>query len=52
MFEADFTRELIALGEADTLARREQVLQFLAAGPRREAAASGIATAAAGKSGK
>jgi hypothetical protein len=47
MFEADFTRELIALGEADTLARREQVLQFLTAEPGREAAATVTATAAA-----
>jgi NTE family protein len=32
IFEAAFTREMIALGEADTLARREEVLQFLGAG--------------------
>ena len=30
MFESDFTCELIALGEADTLARRDEVLRFLA----------------------
>jgi NTE family protein len=29
LFEAPFTRELMALGEADTLARREEVLGFL-----------------------
>lgn len=28
LFEADYTRELIALGEADTLARREEVRRF------------------------
>ena len=28
LFEAPFTRELIALGESDTLARRHEVLQF------------------------
>jgi NTE family protein len=28
LFEAPFTRELIALGEADTLARRDEVLAF------------------------
>ena len=33
MFESDFTREMIALGEADTLARREQVLGFFGGGP-------------------
>jgi len=29
LFEAPFTRELMALGEADTLARRDEVLSFL-----------------------
>lgn len=29
LFEADFTRDLMALGEADTLARRDEVLRFL-----------------------
>ena len=29
MFESDFTCEMIALGEADTLARREELLAFL-----------------------
>ena len=39
LFEAPFTRELIALGEADTLARRDEVLQFFAWGrPRRVSA--------------
>jgi NTE family protein len=28
LFEAPFTRELLALGEADTLARRDEVLRF------------------------
>ena len=28
LFEADYTRELIALGVADTLARREEVMRF------------------------
>ena len=28
LFESGFTRELMALGEADTLARRDEVLQF------------------------
>ncbi len=30
LFEAPFTRELIALGEADTMARRDEVFQFFA----------------------
>jgi NTE family protein len=30
LFEADYTRELIALGEADTLARRGEVRRFFA----------------------
>ena len=30
LFEAPYTRELMALGEADTLARRDEVLQFFA----------------------
>jgi NTE family protein len=30
LFEAPFTRELIALGEADTLARRDEVVRFFA----------------------
>jgi NTE family protein len=28
LFEAPFTRELIALGETDTLARQDEVLRF------------------------
>jgi len=38
LFEAPYTRELMALGEADVQARRDEVLQFFAWG--REAAAS------------
>ncbi|MFD2451547.1 hypothetical protein [Ideonella paludis] len=30
LFESDYTRELMALGEADTQARRAEVLSFLA----------------------
>ena len=30
LFEAPFTRELLALGEADAMARRDEVLQFFA----------------------
>ena len=29
MFESAFTAKMIALGESDTLARRDEVLQFL-----------------------
>lgn len=35
LFEAPYTRELIALGEADTLARREDVLRFFGWGRTR-----------------
>jgi NTE family protein len=28
LFEADYTRELMALGEADAMARREEVIAF------------------------
>jgi len=28
LFESDYTRELMALGEADTLVRRHEVLKF------------------------
>lgn len=41
LFEASFTRELIALGEADTFARRDEVAKFFGwdkAGGQREAA--------------
>ena len=34
LFEADYTRELMALGRADTLARREEVLRFFEWGER------------------
>ena len=33
LFEAPFTQELIALGEADTLQRRAEVLAFFGWGP-------------------
>ena len=44
LFEAPFTRELLALGDADTLARKDEVMRFfgwdtLAQGRRRETAA-------------
>lgn len=35
LFEADYTRELMALGEADTLARREEVARFFGWVPHR-----------------
>lgn len=34
LFEADYTRELMALGESDTLSRREEVAQFFGWQPR------------------
>ncbi len=34
LFEADFTRELMALGESDTLARRDEVARFFDWRPR------------------
>jgi len=37
LFEAPFTRELLALGEADTEARRDEVLQFFRWDTMREA---------------
>jgi NTE family protein len=33
LFEADFTRELMALGEADTMRRRDEVLDFFGLAP-------------------
>jgi NTE family protein len=45
LFEADYTRELMALGEADTLARRAEVLSFF--GWRLPAASGGIGESAA-----
>jgi len=38
LFEAPYTRELIALGEADTEARRDEVLRFFRWQPRRDEA--------------
>ncbi|MFN9739747.1 MAG: patatin-like phospholipase family protein, partial [Pseudomonadota bacterium] len=40
LFESDYTRELIALGEADASARREDVLRFLRWFPAGQAARS------------
>ena len=34
LFEADFTRELMALGESDTMARRDEVARFFGWQPR------------------
>lgn len=44
LFEAPYTRELIALGEADTLARRDEVRQFFA-WERKRARRSDVAAA-------
>ncbi|MCC7150463.1 MAG: patatin-like phospholipase family protein [Rubrivivax sp.] len=41
LFEAPYTRELIALGEADVQARRDEVLQFFGWGRAEPAAAAG-----------
>ncbi len=46
LFEAPFTRELMTLGEADTMARRDEVLRFFGwdhAAPRRALHAPGAA---------
>ena len=37
LFESSYTRELITLGENDTLARRDEVLRFFGWQPGREA---------------
>ena len=53
-FEAPFTRELIALGEADTFARRDEVVSFFGwdqrggAQPQRSASAEGLLAAGVG----
>lgn len=43
LFEAPYTRELMALGEADTQARRDEVLQFFGWGRAEPAAPAGTA---------
>ena len=42
LFEAPFTSELVALGEADTLARRDEVLAFFHWPRQRRAGAAGL----------
>jgi NTE family protein len=46
LFESGFTRELMALGEADTLARRDEVLQFFGWGAPERASEVDIDVAA------
>ena len=43
LFEAPYTRELIALGEADTEARRDEVMRFFRWQPRQDAAVASAA---------
>jgi NTE family protein len=43
LFESGYTRELIALGYADTMERRDEVAEFLEAGMRTEVAATATA---------
>ena len=43
LFEAPYTRELMALGEADTIARRDEVLDFFNWRPRLAASAHALA---------
>lgn len=45
LFEADFTRELMALGESDTLARRDEVARFFGWRPRWPAEGDGVPVA-------
>jgi NTE family protein len=42
LFEAPYTRELIELGESDTLARRDEVARFFRWGRRRTAKANAV----------
>jgi NTE family protein len=51
LFEADFTRELMALGEQDTLARRDEVARFFGWVPQRLGASPAEPVAAARASG-
>ncbi len=48
LFEAPFTRELMALGEADTMARKDEVFQFFAWEPGGPAARRNAAAAQGG----
>ena len=48
LFAADFTRELMALGESDTLVRREEVAQFFGWQPRWSDDGHGLADGPAG----
>jgi NTE family protein len=43
LFEAPYTRELMALGRADTFARRDEVMAFFGWKPRGRVAAPGAA---------
>jgi len=49
LFEAPYTRELIALGEADTEARRDEVLRFFRWQPRSEQAEASAREASVAK---
>src|SRR5437867_4516399 len=49
LFEAPYTRELIALGEADTEARRDEVLRFFRWQPRRDEAVASAPEASVAK---
>ena len=44
LFEAPYTRELLALGRADTFARREEVLGFFGWSPKRRTPGAPVAT--------
>ena len=49
LFEAPFTRELIALGDADTEARRDEVMRFFRWQPRRDEAEASAPEASVAK---